>query len=143
MSEVEVTDAPADIHSFRPARRRKVYRKRFGDDDDEITPTIPEQLPSANEMTPNDYVATDYDNLDVGGLDLSVAELLRLRKSMQRRRVGGIEFTNITPTSQSISTAAQVENVSNGKSSALVDAESVINRFAPQTGQKVDVNKHM
>ena len=79
------------------------------------------------------------------GPDLSVAEILRLRKTLQRRK-GGIEFTNTAlPLSSSPSvphmSTALVEREDDGISP---DIQSVISRFAPQTGQvSEETDKHM
>ena len=72
---------------------------------------------------------------------LSVAEILRQRKAALRRK-GGIEFSN---TSSYASTTAQTsDSLINNEDATPADIRSVIERFAPQTGQVSDVaDKHM
>ena len=72
---------------------------------------------------------------------LSVAEILRQRKAAVRRK-GGIEFTSShTP----VSTAPQISDALVVKEDDIpAEIKSVIERFAPQTGQVSDVaDKHM
>ena len=72
---------------------------------------------------------------------LSIAEILRQRKAALRRK-GGIEFSN---TQSSTSTEPQTNDALAAKEDDIpADIRSVIERFAPQTGQVSDVaDKHM
>ena len=118
---------------FRPLKRRKFYRKRANEDDiettgDGSTPTLPSSEPSQE----NEGDTSESAKLDI-------AEILRLRKLRYRR--SGIEFTVARPPGSGSGTP---------QPSADEDAEmtpeevkKVVNRFAPQTGQVMDVNKHM
>lgn len=132
---------------FRPSKRRRFYRKRT-DAEDEALPTLSSalSLPQSNSMTVDELIShhahlTHTPDQEMDEEPLSVAEILRQRKAAVRRK-GGIEFTNShTP----VSTAPQ-------SSDALVvkeddtpaEIKSVIERFAPQTGQVSDVaDKHM
>ena len=141
----EVTDAE---QVFRPTKRRKRYRRR-NDDDDEHTPSGPELgLPQASELPqPGNINGYAPDLLDHEGSpvvlgDGSLAELLRQRRLLQRRK-GGVEFTNKgKPSAQQISSAGRSGRPTEQDEVAR-EIEKVVNRFAPQTGQIADVDKHM
>ena len=72
---------------------------------------------------------------------LSVAELLRQRKALQRRR-GGIGFAN-TGTTTSTSLPPQIETPKSEVQDSPSKFVTVADRFAPQTGQVADVDQHM
>ena len=71
-----------------------------------------------------------------------MTSVLRQRK-VQRRRCG-IEFTNfpVTTSRNDLHTLLS-NNMSREKDDVVADIEAVVNRFAPQTGQVADVDKHM
>ena len=72
---------------------------------------------------------------------LSVAEILRQRKAALRRK-GGIEFANNHASTSNTPQAGDALVVKEDDTPA--DIKSVIERFAPQTGQITDVaDKHM
>ena len=138
----------------RPFKRRKFYRKQAGfPQSDQVTlaetqyssNTTP-NLPSVDD-TPTDspnsgLVTVDDDDDDDEHSSLSVAEILRRRRTSQRKRAG-IEFTNATP----LPANSVVEPIAGEglleKEDSLDKILTVVDRFAPQTGQVADVDKHM
>lgn len=96
--------------------------------------TVDELISHHAHLTDTQHFKTDEE-------PLSVAEILRHRKAALRRK-GGIEFTNSL---SSISTTPQTSDALAVKEDdTLADIRSVIERFAPQTGQVSDVaDKHM
>lgn len=147
-AQIDLT--PADIN-IRPFKRRKFYRKR-GDGDE--TPTINDINSETNKN--NDIARPltiegpifhhgNYQHVVEQGLEkdsrLPAAQILRQRKAAQRRR-GGIEFTNTSNTR--ISAAAPQDNDALiEKDDTTQEIKTVVDRFAPQTGQVADVDKHM
>lgn len=150
-------DIPAQIDptssdiNIRPLKRRKFYRKRVEADDlatiDDINSEINKNNDTARPLTIEGPISHHGESQDVeeqGREDdfrLPIAQILRQRKAAQRRR-GGMEFTNASNTTIS---AAAPEN-----SDALIEKDdtvqeirTVVDRFAPQTGQVADVDKHM
>ena len=129
---------------FRPSKRRKFYRKRT-DLDDEGSP-IPSSPPHPHSMTVDELIShhahlTDNHDLKADEEPLSVADILRQRKAALRRK-GGIEFTN-SHTSTS-NTPQTNDALILKEDDTLADIRSVVERFAPQTGQVSDVaDKHM
>ena len=130
---------------FRSAKRRKFYRKRTDDDDgssDEHTarPDQPAALRPGSHPAQDASSATD----NVESTKLSVAEIMRLRRQGRGRR-GGIEFTPAAD--QTHQTAGPHSSQAPGtiisKDESPEELAAVANRFAPQTGQVADVNKHM
>ena len=131
----------------RPIKRRKFYRKRLDiEDHEDVTPTYQEDAPSVTALTLDELVNTKGNIPKPDLLDqdssFSVTEILRRRKAAQRRR-GGIEFTNTSTTMQSGSAIPQRSKALVAKEDTAIELEAVVNRFAPQTGQVADVDKHM
>ncbi|KAJ9667822.1 hypothetical protein H2201_002008 [Coniosporium apollinis] len=135
---------------FRPSKRRKVFHKRLNDDETESAQVPPTSTPAATaaEERPLPVVSTAPDTLgqalkETLEADLSVAEILRRRK-MGRARRAGIEFSNTAQTQRSASETPRSSNalVVVDQERSVLDAAA--GRFAPQTGQSVDVlDKHM
>lgn len=140
---------------FRPNKRRKVYRKHFEIEEGQVpevtistdAPEIRNGPSAAPRSKDDDAILPDSDahSSPVS----SIAEILRLRKQVRNRR-GGIEFANEAsqPERPSGKTTIGV-NASNGDHSATsiektpAEIAAIVNRFAPQTGQVADVNRHM
>ena len=149
-----------DLHSpdplatdlFRPAKRRRFYRKRTDADNDDDTSDCPTQSPSAAPpelQTVDELISNAGDisrNEDQGQEDisaLSVPELVRRRKAIQRRK-GGIEFTNPTPSLSTSNGLDPGEDLGIEEDEVPANIKSVIERFAPQTGQvTASTDKHM
>ena len=129
-----------------PAKRRKFYRRRAENEQEDLARTPQTILPQQPALTLDELVTLEGGVLDLSPHDadarISVTEILRQRKAAQRKRAG-IEFSN---SSNNVTNAATSQF-----NNALITAESippaidaVVNRFTPQTGQVIDVdNKHM
>ncbi|KAI4238127.1 MAG: hypothetical protein LQ349_001330 [Xanthoria aureola] len=144
-------DAQTTIdESSRPLKRRRFYRKHPDSlQDDQATLA---ETPASSNSTPNppsiDHTPAEPSIHPLETVDdddhpsLSVADLLRRRRTTQRKRAG-IEFTN-TPAVQE---SGAVESVAGDgpldKEASLDKILTVVDRFAPQTGQVADVDKHM
>ncbi|KAL8955573.1 MAG: hypothetical protein Q9193_006629, partial [Seirophora villosa] len=132
-----------------PFKRRKFYRKRLGSPSSESGSAA---FPATNNTIASSYTApeqlaqnsslSDAEQHITGLPQRTVAEILKHRKAAQRRR-GGIEFTNSTHVGESsIDTAAHADQLLDNEDS-LGKILTVVDRFAPQTGQVADVDKHM
>lgn len=146
-------DKPLTDPAFRPAKRRKFYRRRDNSDSNPephgITSLplggISAQTPTTlEELVKQARDSTDMVHEDDGEPQLLVAEVLRRRRAARNRR-GGIEFSNVGH-----NTKLSSEPAHSTDALALVDKDdtmavvkTVVNRFAPQTGQVADVDKHM
>ena len=138
----------------RPFKRRKFHRKRSGSPQSDQA-VLAETPCSSSKSTPNllsiDNTPSEPpaqslelidDENDDNRPSLSVAEILRRRRTAQRKRAG-IEFTNATANSDSGVAEAIDGNVILDKEASLDKILNVVDRFAPQTGQVADVDKHM
>ena len=131
---------------FRPAKRRKPYRKRIDLEEEDPKPESHKSVPPPEPMTVDELIARNghstppQEKADEEAA-LSITEILRHRKAIARRR-GGIEFTNNNP---SDSTPPQPSDaLIEREDEPPADIKSVIERFAPQTGQVTDTtDKHM
>ncbi len=124
--------------SFRPNKRRKFYRRRSDTPDERAVVAAPSAAAIPPQpLTVDELIAQNGPE----ELQLSVTEIVRQRKAAQRRR-GGIEFTNLNISSSAVpqSSDALVET----EDGVTADIKSVIDRFAPQTGQVSEAaDKHM
>ncbi|KAI4100279.1 MAG: hypothetical protein L6R37_005565 [Teloschistes peruensis] len=141
----DVADSNTSIDdSFRPFKRRKFFRKRLepGSDAEEDSTTKGNvQIDNTSEQ-PLPPSVDGREQTDVEA-QVSVAELLRRRRAAQKRRAG-IEFSNSTPVGDSSGTIIPVagdEILDNEEN--LNKILTVVDRFAPQTGQVADVDKHI
>ncbi|KAL8736650.1 MAG: hypothetical protein Q9166_000016 [cf. Caloplaca sp. 2 TL-2023] len=143
------TVSPVD-QILRPFKRRKFYRKRAeSPHSNEAVPAghqysssgTPNLLPTEQTSTKVLENAGEDDGTDDPST-LPVTAILRRRRTAQRRRAG-IEFTNATavPESSKIQAATGDELLYNEDS--LDKILTVVDRFAPQTGQVADIDKHM
>ena len=146
-SELSHTEISSEL-SFRPTKRRKFYRKRTDTDNNENTSTPPPcetTAPPPELLTVEELIAQDGHNPTAEAhteeeerTALSIAEILRQRKTAQRRK-GGIDFSTTN-------TATALPPPSNAliiKEDPIEQLKTVVDRFAPQTGQVADVDKHM
>jgi hypothetical protein len=128
---------------FRPSKRRKFYRRRNDEESPNHHGEIVEQLTQTEESGElGGHLPSTKDGVE--GIEQPIGEILRLRK-LGRARKGGIAFTEPIDHPRSTSGAPTEET-----SGALVikddthdEITAVTGRFAPQTGQVVDVDKHM
>ena len=143
-NELHAAELPSDL-SFRPAKRRKFYRKRVdideGGDNPSLAPAGPtaltELLTVEELIAQNGQPSTSEAQVEEEP-NLSVAEILRLRKAAQRRK-GGIDFSNTS----AITTIPPASDALAIKEDPIEQLKTVVDRFAPQTGQVADVDKHM
>lgn len=141
----EPSRIPAD--SSRPAKRRRFYRKRIDTTEDytphasAAPPLIIPDLPTMGDfVAQNGHTAKPPTQSEEA--TLSVAELIRQRKAIQRRR-GGIEFTNLNPITTTLGARPHSDALVE-KDVTPADIKLVIGRFAPQTGQVSETtDKHM
>ncbi|KAL8782754.1 MAG: hypothetical protein Q9213_005132 [Squamulea squamosa] len=142
-------ETPIDEIS-RPFKRRKFYRKRAGSSHSDqaalpetqnTSDIIPRLLPmnkTSAKSPDNPCLTLDEDD----STPLPVAEILRQRRITQRKRAG-IEFTNVTTVPDSSLIEAITGDGILDKDDTLDKILTVVDRFAPQTGQVADVDKHM
>ena len=144
------SDPSSPDFNIHPLKRQKFYRKRAGDENPATIDNIGFETNQDNNiaglltvegLTSHHGQVQDIEEQEQEDSRLPAAQILRQRKVAQRRR-GGIEFSNASNTR--VSTAAPE------KGDALVEKEdtvqeikTVVDRFAPQTGQVADVDKHM
>ena len=143
----EPGQSPSDL--FRPAKRRRFYRKRIDTEDDKASdgpspqPTAISQLQTVDELISQNGNGQSLDAHEEEDNQPSIADLIRQRKAIQRRR-GGIEFTNLNPSLLSSDTATPIGAVVLREDETAADMKSVIERFTPQTGQVTETtDKHM
>lgn len=147
MAESDRHSIPTDIaDTARPAKRRKFYRRRFEDDKPEDGATAASETPPSIPLTLDELVIArgilPDRELQEHNSASSIADIIRQRKAAQRKRAG-IECTNITAGSKSSPATTSLSQALIGKDEIAADLEVVVNRFAPQTGQVADVDKHM
>lgn len=133
-----------------PSKRQKFYRKREILEDERIddipiadhntTSVTPEAL-TIEELISHHASQPNIPLQNEESTQLSTAEILRHRKAAQRRRFG-IEFTNVDKPKIN-TTTLESSNALTEKDDTASEIKTVIDRFAPQTGQVADVNKHM
>jgi hypothetical protein len=120
---------------FRANKRRKVYRKRVGDDDEEGASNTATQSPSP---VPEGQRASSFPR-DTEDTETSLAAILKRRK-LAKGRKAGIEFTN-----------SEQRGLQPSQSNSLVPVEPEMtaselaaSRFTKQTGQVAEAHdKHM
>ncbi|KAI9893886.1 MAG: hypothetical protein M1814_005439 [Vezdaea aestivalis] len=122
---------------FRASKRRKVYRRREDEEveNDQISsPTLITNLPEATNTEKKALFATVAE----GGQDKT--NLVKIRRQA-RGRLGGIAFKSLqTPIEPESASHEVVKRIGSDKEDGL---EMMGGRFALQTGQVADVNKHM
>lgn len=131
----QLPSAESETVLFRPSKKRKIYRQRAGDVDEDMpsaiasssTVIVPPHEPDLAEADPGESTR------------ISMAEILRLRKQ-RKTRVGGVEFRS-TPAlyAESPSDALVPANAGEGNS----EVPEPVARFAKQTGLAGNVDKHM
>ena len=117
---------------IRPSKRRKVYRQRDAGEDLEVPPEI--HISSNPQQVDLDVAQVYPDELGT-----SITNILKTRKSAKARKKG-IEFSNTVGSKQNPSA---ISNELESRDGTLEDIATIVNRFAPQTGQVADVDQHM
>lgn len=146
MAEI-LPDAPSPItfeYKAPPFKKRKFLRQRNVDEDEDRSKS-PEQTATSTSNSGttnlNETKARDSDSKardEEPESDLSLAEITKLRKKNARIRQG-LQLTVPTPSGKE---QDQPQNASEeGKRNAEIVA--ITNRFTHQTGQVLDVDKHM
>lgn len=144
------TVASPQVSNPLPFKKRKVHRRRRpseDDRDDSDTTPAPPTIAASVPVTTEELISRSSHNADAEideeeGKPMSVAEILRQRRGMLRRK-GGIEFRNDTTTGKSESSDAQAKNLLLEEEDTFNKIITVVDRFAPQTGQVADVDQHM
>lgn len=141
ISDMQISD-PISTDFSRPAKRRRCYRKRTEtEEDDAPHVSAPQSVQTIDELVAQNGHTTKPPT-QAEEAPLSIAELVRQRKAIQRRR-GGIEFTNLNPATSTID-GPQHSDTLVEKDETPADIKLVIGRFAPQTGQVSEAtDKHM
>lgn len=133
-----------------PFKKRKFYRKRteFEDevpDNAKATESLSSPPPS-ELLTLEEMIVQNSNNISQASEDqdgaLSVAELLRQRKILQRKK-GGIGFANLGVATSIAPPVPQNTSLATEDEGAMSKFVTVADRFAPQTGQVADVDQHM
>lgn len=144
----QVDTAPSDI-SLPSFKRPKYYRKRAeietpapGDDakfdlnEEEAKTLTLDELIIHHGLDSNMTVERDEYS------QFSAAQIIRQLKAVPKRR-GGIEFTIPTVNDRTDSPEPEDSGHLKDKDATAQDIKTVVDRFAPQTGQVADVDKHM
>ena len=133
----------------RPFKRRKFYRKRADAEDEAINKSVVESPhdDATGSLTLDELISRASTSVDSVGKEKSgepssVAEILRHRKGLHRRK-GGIEFTNTSNDTKVGPSEPHTDVALSGEHSAVDKITTVVDRFAPQTGQVADVDQHM
>ena len=139
-----------DLSAPPPFKKRKFYRRRPGHKDEVPAETVNSELATSTPLTEpmsldqmiqetRSSIPQSQDDIDT---PLAVAELLRQRKVLQRRK-GGIGFANTGDTKNTETEDPQKNSAGTDQGKVLSKLATVIDRFAPQTGQVADVDQHM
>ncbi len=143
----DAASSDVNAHSF---KQRKCYRRRGEADDlepvdrvgseanEDATESLSlEELIAHHGQSQNGIRQQDDDTRS------SAAHILRQRKAAKRRR-GGIEFTNSSIKGGPNSAEPEDSDILKDKEEEKMQhIMTVVDRFAPQTGQVADVDKHM
>jgi len=122
---------PNDAILFRPRKKRKTYKQRAGDDDEDTGAT---EAASPPVQSLDELISQASHEAEE---NVSMAEILRLRK--QRKPRAGVEFK----ASGNLLRDEEGELVVQQEAGAQPKEVGIVNRFTTQTGTVGDVNKHM
>lgn len=146
----EATDSqPLDTIRFRPSKKRKVYRSRADDEDENDESDRHAQIPSASTTEPravaSDFFGRDDSEETTSQPSSSVAAALRHR-SARRGRLQGVGFStrsHATTTDPASDERALVPRHGGDDDNAPAQI-GMANRFTQQTGLVSDIDdKHM
>lgn len=149
-SAVEAPIAPANLFEYRhTAKKRRFIRKR--DADTEENETASEGLqPSATSDAPgtngeaSSGEARNGDAMEVDGEEekgLSLAEILRRRRKPNRPK--GLDVVTPVPRISREPDSEAPPSEDEAVKETDQELQAVVNRFTHQTGQILDVDKHM
>ncbi|KAJ4327095.1 hypothetical protein N0V84_002483 [Fusarium piperis] len=140
MDTASTAEAAPEPIRFRAGKKRKAYRQRTDDQDQDSADTS-KSPPSATVTAPEDAIVQRATDDDDG--DTSVAAALRLRNA-RRGRLGGVAFRNSNRTDDEINDERALVPREPDDASHDAGLNSVANRFTHQTGMLADLNdKHM
>ena len=132
---------PNSTDLFRPSKRRKFYRKRAENDDDPVDALTPPIGPLSPSPDPDETNQTTQD--PESEQNISIADLLRQRKSIQRRKAG-VEFTSSSYSTSTPPPSHALELVQKDEDTTPAAIKEMENRFAPQTGRVTEeTDQHM
>ena len=148
MATNQSLDATSTEGLFRSVKRRRHYRRRSDADEVDVkgdasqTPAVPIESDTIGRS--QDSAVPHAPDAGAGDEDeqLSVAEALRRRKQLRARR-GGVEFVPGRPNPKDGDLEMDSSRMALEKTAPAEEVAAIVNRFAPQTGQVADVNKHM
>ena len=115
---------------FRPSKRRKIFRKRQGDENEEdgAQPTSP-------RVADDDSVARSASPSD----SLDISEVIKVRRHNKSRGVG-VAFSSTSSRPTTTTSVAETDTRTHDDAPRL---QGIEDRFITHTGQVVDVDKHM
>ncbi|KAM0424739.1 hypothetical protein ACHAPT_010049 [Fusarium lateritium] len=141
MDTTSTTEAAPEPIRFRAGKKRKAYRQRVEDQDQDSAAETIKSPSSATATGPGDTTAQEVADDD----EASVAAALRLRNA-RRARLGGVAFRNSNRPDDNDETNDERALVPREPDEASHDTpiNSVSNRFTHQTGMLADLNdKHI
>lgn len=133
----------------RPFKRRKFYRKRVntfsvdetGSTEDPTSSKVPQFYTSNDPLYPP-FTHLDREENTDGDSSLPTSEIFRRRRAIQKRRAG-IEFSNAASVPEGAADESRRGDEILDNEDSFGKILTVVDRFAPQTGQVVDVDKHI
>lgn len=150
---VEQQQTPVFEYRQPPAKRRKFIRKRAASDDEDDSLSKPQSpntsLPTSIGSSTDNLHPTDENDEGLGANVSSLAELARLRKKAARSRQGlqlAVPIAKAVEKKKDEDDATEEGMTDEKKEEERIKAEElarITGRFTQQTGQILDVDKHM
>lgn len=127
---------------FRPAKKRKIYRQRDHDSNDEDFGSVATAAVADHGGKEDGHVIAPATASLISEEveEISMADVLRMRRTRKIR--GGVAFG----VENKATSAGREEEDADGRDTSDVTAMASLrpeDRFQPQTGTVLDVNKHM
>ncbi|RSM14043.1 hypothetical protein CEP52_001655 [Fusarium oligoseptatum] len=142
MNPASIAEAAPEPIRFRAGKKRKAYRQRTDDQDQDSADTPKSPASATATAAPEDTAAQKATEGDDGD-DASVTAALRLRNA-RRGRLGGVAFRNSNRPDEEINDERALVPRESDEASNDTVLNSVANRFTHQTGMLADLNdKHM
>jgi hypothetical protein len=137
MASPNTEAAEPQVVSFRPGKKRKIYRQRAEETESEA----PVDAPLSGSDQISAFIKEVRD--DVEDQQTSVSEVLRLRNA-RKGRLGGVAFRAGSTTRADEAATNTEQGLVLHESAENQIVGGIRNRFAPQTGLVGElVNKHM